>query len=104
MSQNVHDSLFEDRILVNFGRSTANNLNHILGNLDDNNEDMVMLTHSLYTDALKLNDALASTKYNVTVFSLNFQNINAKFNYFSPPLLDVCNKGTGFSAICLQES
>ena len=94
MSQNVHDSLSEDRILVNVGGSATNNLNHILSHSDENTEDMAMLTHSSYTQ--KLNDAVASTKDNFTVFS-----INAKFNYPSPLLLDLCNKGTGFSAICL---
>ena len=100
MSQNVHDILSEDRMLINFGRSAPNNLNHILSNSDDNNEDMTMLTHSPYIDTLKLNDALVSTKDNLTVFSLNIQSIN----YLSPLLLDLCNKGTGFSAICLQDS
>ena len=91
-------------ILVNFGRSAANNLNHIFSNSDNNNEDMSVLTHSPHMDTLRLNDALASTKDNFAVFSLNIQSINAKFNYLSPLLLDLCNKGTGFSTICLQES
>ena len=65
---------------------------------------MAMLTNSSYIDTVKLNDVLASTKDNFTVFSLNIQSINAKFNYLSPLLLDLCNKDTGFSATCLQES
>ena len=101
MSQNALDNLSEDRILVHFDGSAANNLNHILSNSDDNNEDKAMLTHSSYIDSLKLNGSLASTEdNNVTVLSLNFQSINAKFNYLSPLLVD----NTGSSAICLQES
>ena len=87
MSQNIHDSLTEDRILVNFGGSAANNLNHILSNSDYNNEDMAMLTHSPYIDTIKLNDALASTKDNFTVFSLNIQSINFCFLIFLGKIL-----------------
>ena len=38
-----------------------------------------MSTYSPYIDTLKLNNALASTKDDFTVFSLTIQSINSKF-------------------------
>ena len=73
-----------------------------MSNSDVNNEDMATLTHSPYIDTVMLNYVLASTKDNFTVFKLNIQSINAKFNYLSPIRLQ--NGGTCFSAIYLQES
>ena len=94
----------EDSILRNFGGPVINNLNHILGNLDDLSADTEFPSHVTYIDTLSLEFKLPSAKEHFTVFSLNIQSINAKFDYLSALFKDLSAKGVGFSAICLQES
>ena len=94
---NPTDMSLEDSILRNFGGPVINNLNHILGNLDD-------LSADTYIDTLSLEWKLPSAKEFFTVFSLNKQSINAKFDYLSALFKDLSAKGVGFSAICLQDS
>ena len=95
--------LLEDSILSNFGGPVINNLNHILGNLDDLSADTEIPSHATYIDKLSLECKLPSAKENFTVFSLNVQSFNAKFYYLSALVNDLSGKGSGFSAICLQE-
>ena len=94
----------EDSILSNFGGPVINNLNHILGNHDDLSADAEIPSHATYIDTLSLECKLPSAKDHFTVFSLNIQSINAKFDYLSALVNDLSGKGIGFSAICLQES
>ena len=81
---------------LNFGGPVINNLNHILGDLDDLSADTEF--------PLSLECKLPSAKEIFTVFSLNIQSINTKFDYLSALVNDLSGKGIGFSAICLQES
>ena len=53
---------------------------------------------------LSLECKLPSAKENVTVFSLNIQSINAKFDYLSALVKYLSSNGIAFSATCLQES
>ena len=99
-SFNPTDMSLEDSILNNFGGPVINNLNHILGNLDDLSAD----TEIPYIDTLSLECILPSAKEHFTVFSINIQSINAKFDYLSALVNDLSGQGIGFSAICLQES
>ena len=103
-SFNLTDMSLEDSILSNFGGPVINNLNHILGNLDDLSVDTEIPSHASYIDTLSLECKLPSAKEHSTVFSLNIQSINAKFDYLSALVNDLSGKGIGFSAICLQES
>ena len=103
-SFNPTDVSMEDSILSNFGGPVNNNLNHILGNLDDLSADTEIPSHATYIDTLSLECKLPSAKEHFTVFSLNIQSTNAKFDYLSALVNDLSGKGIGFSAICLQES
>ena len=51
---NPTDMSLEDSILRNFGGPVINNLNHILGNLDDLNADTEFPSHVTYIDTLSL--------------------------------------------------
>lgn len=104
MAYNLNNNSLEDGILSNYGGSIANNLIQLLGDADDKLDDLTILTHSPYIDTTDLKDALATTIDKFTIFSLNVQSINSKFNYIYPLLLELINKDIGFSAICLQES
>ena len=90
--------------MSNFGGPVINNLNHILGTLDYSSADTEIPSHATYIDTLSLECKLPSAKEHFTVFSLNIQSINAKFDYLSALVNDLSGKGIGFSAICLQES
>ena len=103
-SFNPTDMSLEDSILSNFGGPVINNLNHILGNLDDLRADTEIPSNATYIDTLSLECKLPSAKEHFTVFSINIQSINAKLYYLSALVNDLSGKGTGFSAICLQES
>ena len=87
----------EDSILRNFGGPVINNLNHILGNLDDLSADTEIPSHATYIDTLSLEWKLPSAKENFTVFSLNIESINAKFDYLSALVKYLSAKGVGFS-------
>ena len=76
-------------ILSNFGGPVVNNLNHILGNLDDLSADTEIPSHATYIDTLSLECKLPSAKDNCTVFSLNIQSINAKLDYLSALVNDL---------------
>ena len=52
----------EDSILRNFGGPVINNLNHILGNLDDLSADTEIPSHATYIDTLSLEWKLPSAK------------------------------------------
>ena len=92
-SFNPTDMSLEYSILSNFGGPVVNNLNHIFGNLDDLSADTEIPSHATYI-----------AKEHFTVFSINIQSINAKFDYLSALVNDLSGKGIGFSGICLQES
>ena len=79
-------------------------LNHILANLDDLSADTEIPSYVTYIDTLSLECKLPSAQDIFTVFSRNMQSINAKFDYLSALVNDICTKGIGFSAMCLQES
>ena len=53
-SFNPTDMSLEDSILSNFGGPVINNLNHILGNLDDLSADTEIPSHATYIDTLSL--------------------------------------------------
>ena len=52
----------EDSILSNFGGPVINNLNHILGNLDDLSADTEIPSHATYIDTLSLECKLPRLK------------------------------------------
>ena len=58
-------------IFSNFGGPVVNNLNLILGNLDDLSADTEIPSHATYIDTLSLECKLPSAKETFTVFSLN---------------------------------
>ena len=96
-SFNPTDMSLEDSILNNFGGPVINNLNHILGNLDDLSADTEIPSHATYIDTLSLECILPSAKEHFTVFSIHIQSINAKFDYLSALVNDLSGKGIGFS-------
>ena len=51
---NPTDMSLEDSILKNFGGPVINNLNHILGNLDDLNADTEIPSHVTCIDTVSL--------------------------------------------------
>ena len=69
-----------------------------------NNNNTEIPSHVTYIDTLSLECKLPSAKETFTVFSLNIQSINAKFDYLSALVNDLSGKGNGFNVICLQES
>ncbi len=56
------DMSLEDSILSNFGGPVINNLNHILGNLDDLSADTEIPSHATYIDTLSLECKLPRLK------------------------------------------
>ena len=94
-SFNPTDMSLEDSILSNFGGPVINNLNHSLGNLDDLSANTEIPSHATYIDTLSLECKLPSAKEHFTVFSLNIQSINAKFDYLSTLVNDLSAKGLG---------
>ena len=104
MTQNLNNTSLEDRLLINFGGNRKNDLLHIVGNTNNQIDDLNTLTRSSYIDTAHLKYFLMSNKNTFTVFSLNVQSINLKFKCIYPLMLELNNNDAGFSAMCLQES
>ena len=104
MTQNTNNSSLEDRILEYFGGAIENDLIHTRGIADEQLDELNTMTRSSYIYTADLKDALASTKDKFTVFNLNVQSINSKFELIYPLMIELNNADTAFNAICLQES
>ena len=104
MTQNLNNTSLEDRILINFGGNRKNDLLHIVGNTNNQIDDLNTLTRSSYIDTAHLKDIIMSNNNTFTVSSLNVQSINSKFKYIYPLMLELNNNDACFSTMCLQES
>ena len=63
MKQNLNNTSLEDRILINFGGNRKNDLLHIVGNTNNQIDDLNTLTRSCYIDTAHLKYIVMCNKY-----------------------------------------
>ena len=89
------------------GAPSTNDLNNILhSSMDDPNNEVRTYSDSLYIPTDNIENILSKYPNNFSVFSLNIQSLNSKFDSLLAFLLhlDAARCGYNFDAICLRET
>ena len=89
-----------DACFDNLGFNSANSLTHLL---DENPNQFPCITLSEYVDVKTFGKQLSQVKGKLSIFDLNIQTINTKFDEFLK-ILDDINQHHQISVICLQET
>ena len=90
--------------LRHFGGVRENSLSYHIGSTDDESYEIKTIDHSSYIDHESLMDSLKLKKNNFSIFSVNIQSLNSKFDKLLAMLHDIRNHNYEFSLICLQET
>ena len=93
--------------LNNLGSDVPNtdDLNNVLRSfVDDPNNEVRTYSDSLYIPTENVENMLSQYPNNFSLFSLNIQSLNSKFDSLSAFLSHLNEKGYNFDAICLQET
>ena len=100
----MNGELLETELLQQFGGVSANNLLEILKETDVEEQEINILGPSKYVDLDSITSFIKNNKDNFTIFSVNIQSLNAKFEELSTMIKYFReNFKFNFSAICLQE-
>ena len=99
----VSKHLEESEILERFGGVDRNNLNNMLAS-DDLDSEIDFSSYSPYVTQEGLPNYIGDDKNKFSIFSLNCQSINAKYDKIKVVLEDFNSKGVQFSVLNLQES
>ena len=99
----VSKHLGESDILENYGGVGRNNLSNMLAS-DDLDCDIDLSCYSPYVTQEGLPNYIAENKNNFSIFSLNCQSINAKYDKIKVLLEDINANGVQFDILNLQES
>ena len=99
----VSKQLEESEVLKNFGGVNRNNLSNLLAS-DDFDCDIDLSSYSPYVIQENVPDYIGDAKNNFSIFSLNCQSINAKYDKIKVVLEDFCSKKVQFSVLNFQES
>ena len=94
----------ETDILKNFGGISCNNLNDILRTCEDSDDEIKTFDHSPYYDSSNIQSALLQNDDKFSIFSINIQSLNAKFDKLVSFLHGLHEDNFDFSAICIQET
>ena len=93
--------------LNNLGSDVPNtdDLNNVLRSfVDDPNSEVRTYSDSLFIPTQNVENMLSQYPNNFSLFSLNIQSLNGKFDYLSAFLSHLNEKGYNSDAICLQET
>ena len=100
----MDNTQLESELLSEMGGQARNNLNQILGNDQLENDDIHFLTESTYVDIDSLENYIKANRDGFTVFSVNIQSINSKYDELVTLVEHFAESyNFHFSAICLQE-
>ena len=87
------------------GAPSINDLNNVLRSfVDDPNNEVRTYSDSLYIPTENVENILSQYPNNFSVFSLNIQSWNSKFDPLLAFLSHLDEKGYNFDAFCLQET
>jgi hypothetical protein len=76
----MDNTQLETELLSEMGGHTKNNLNQILGNDQIENDDPHFLSESTYVNIASLENYIKANRNGFTVFSVNIQSINSKYD------------------------
>ena len=94
----------ESEILNGYGGKCANDLLQVLGNDTASDRNISTLSYSPYITTTDLAQHLEGHTDKFSVFSINAQSINAKFDDILATITDLKNQHFSFSALCIQET
>ena len=87
------------------GAPSINDLINVLRSfVDDPNNEVRTYSDSLYIPTENVENILSQYPNNFSVFSLNIQSLNSKFDSLLAFLSHLDEKGYNFDTICLQET
>ena len=80
-------------------------LNNVLRSYtDDPNNEIRMYSDSLYILTDKVHGIISKNTANFSIFSINLQSLNSKFDSLLATLSDLDDKNLNFHAICIQKT
>ena len=82
--------------------NTTNSFTHLLDT--GNTDELKVIRHSPYTSADELIESGLSSKYGLSILSLNCQSLRAKFDYIRLLIDKFANSNCPLQVICLQET
>ena len=91
-------------VLSDIGGVAKNNLNDVLRNFEDSIDEVKTFDQSPYISLECMDDFISQNKNKFTVFSVNIQGLNAKFDKLLTLLAELRDKNLSFCALSIQET